>query len=528
MRITGLDLSNWLLHRHLSLSFAPLTLICGPNEAGKSAIADAIAFAMLAELRRIGGKSERDQLLSTGAKSGHVTIRCGEGEEAMQFSRDIATGAAHGAGVKIPVGESAVTAAVSFLLDIEAFARAPIDERRRLLFAVMRIPADPASLIKTLSSRGHSGDLLGDLPLTEGVEQWRDRCARGATEARGAWKAVTRETYGSVKAETWTAAAPEGENLWEEFEATRVKVVDLEATRGTLQQALGAARERLAQTVASAARVQTSMVLSVPVAAPPGGPLVHILTCVRCGQEHVYETPALKAYVRPASPTVLTAPAPATAPPPAPAAEDPAADAERARLQGEIDVILARIDAVNLEIGPLNDQRADLWGRIEASKRALEATERAKDFHEKVKGWTALAEALAPSGIPGELLEKALSEFNGTLAAVASGVRWSPVTINGIMEIRRGGVPYMLLSKSARWRCNVMIAAALAEHSGLRFMIVDEFDILEISARGPMLKWSYEQIKSGRLDTLILLGTLREIPQLPSDIKAIWLGPPGV
>ena len=92
MQITGLRLTNWLTHRSLTLSFPPMILIAGPNDSGKSSVADAISFAITGTLRRVDAARERRLLLSEGADRGSVALRAGD----TAIQRDIASGRLHG------------------------------------------------------------------------------------------------------------------------------------------------------------------------------------------------------------------------------------------------------------------------------------------------------------------------------------------------------------------------------------------------------------------------------------------------
>lgn len=73
-----------------------------------------------------------------------------------------------------------------------------------------------------------------------------------ATAAKGAWRAITNETYGSVKAADWIAPVPAGGPAAEGLAATiaecEVDIADASGSAGDLQRQLGeivaAARQR--------------------------------------------------------------------------------------------------------------------------------------------------------------------------------------------------------------------------------------------------------------------------------------------
>ncbi|MNY11006.1 hypothetical protein D3C86_1440120 [compost metagenome] len=92
------------------------------------------------------------------------------------------------------------------------------------------------------------------------------------------------------------------------------------------------------------------------------------------------------------------------------------------------------------------------------------------------------------------------------------------------MVIAWGGRPYRLLSESERWRVDALIGAALAEISGLRCLILDRFDCLDLPGRGDALSLVDALAADGHLDTILLLGTLKAAPAAPSDaFTTFWI-----
>jgi len=110
MQITGLRLTNWLTHRSLTLSFPPMILIAGPNDSGKSSVADAISFAITGTLRRVDAARERRLLLSEGADRGSVALRAGD----TAIQRDIASGRARSRYVPRPAQSGRLLRAIRY------------------------------------------------------------------------------------------------------------------------------------------------------------------------------------------------------------------------------------------------------------------------------------------------------------------------------------------------------------------------------------------------------------------------------
>lgn len=576
MKLTQLDLENWLAHRHASFALAPLSVFAGPNESGKSSVRDGVSFAILGSLSRIEAKGDRPLLLSFGASKGHVALHCGEGEAAMVCGRDIATGKLRGKNTAMPIGAETVTPAVAYCLDPHKFAQASADERGSLLLQVMRVPMDPPAIRAILLERGHTR--AADIPETLALSDWVAFCERQASEARGAWKAITGETYGAVKAETWaveleTPPAQPGEidQLQRDVAGLQAQIAQLREAKGAADHANHARRERdsrlldlrnavkdrpaMARTLAMAeAQVRDAehalqqavdVQLAVQAARPPA------LVCVRCGTRHrmeagvLFETteddtgaPASEADRLNAQAAVMRAKGNVQIAETALAgarsrmqriteAEGALQELERAPVGQEDDTaetLTTQIGRIETEeLPPLLDRLAALLATEADTARAIADTAKAKTQHEAVQGWMALAEVLKPGGLPTELLTDALARFNRLLVDLAQRAKWPVVSIAGDKSIVRDGTPYGLLSESGQWRADLLLAIALAMESGVRIVVADRFDVLQVSSRRGLLEFLYGLTKRD-LDTVVLLGTLQSPPEVPKDVAVHWLG----
>ena len=178
--------------------------------------------------------------------------------------------------------------------------------------------------------------------------------------------------------------------------------------------------------------------------------------------------------------------------------------------------------------------RVEQDASLEALRQAREATaafadaarrtELAAKEHAAVLAWTAAKAALAPDGLPSEVMGRALGPFNDMLRDMAGETGWRQVAVRPDMSIDVGGRPYWLLSESERWRADVMLTMVVAICSELRFAVLDEFDLLDVPSRAPALRWFFGLTQSGDMDTLLVLGTMKARPQAPAAVKVHWLG----
>ena len=200
MRIETVSLKNFGVHRHLDLSLAPMTVITGPNGSGKTTLVDALRLALLGDwsLRGLNLKKDRCALLSEGASDGsiRVTSACG-------WSADVAIKSGKIERKEMPVAH------LDLCCDPARIAGMGPEQLRSVLIDLSGMQIEPSDIAAELVRRGHDPDKVERLMPSIGKQSAVSYAKELAAEARGTWKAHTGETYGSVKADTWTALVPD-------------------------------------------------------------------------------------------------------------------------------------------------------------------------------------------------------------------------------------------------------------------------------------------------------------------------------
>jgi hypothetical protein len=573
MKIDQLQCANFIVHRRATFDFRPMTVIAGPNGSGKTSVRDGLRFAMLGGVCRVDAKGDREKLISEGADAGTVTLTCGD----ATIVRDIKTAKLRAAAA-LPIGEDSVKEAVDCLFEQRAFAARGEGERRReLLIRLMRVAMGPEAIVAELEQRGHATDLLAKLPQAEPLAAWVKLAETSASEARGAWKAVAGETYGAVKAETWSAPAaaepPAGaaQDAREAVAAARFGIeilnrdlgaYDAAARAGTVHSGqiemlrrrvdhLPVLRERVAEAEAAKTAAEAAATKSastheyIKAHLPPKhydcpecGSAVALLPTglAKCeipknASTHDQESAAFDAMQEARDFAAAKLAAWATEQ----RALDAATEAQQMLNElvravapdmpiGNREDLVAEIDDARIQLEKLEAALSAATAQVSAHKAATERTTKAAAHHAAVKAWLKLAADLAPDGIPGDLLARALDPFNATLRDQAAATNWRTPMIDAGMQITAGGRPYALLSQSEKWRVDAILSVAVAIHSGLRFVILDRFDELEVAARRGALGWLYGLTKTEALDSVVVLATLQAAPQVPADVGTIWLG----
>ncbi len=161
-----------------------------------------------------------------------------------------------------------------------------------------------------------------------------------------------------------------------------------------------------------------------------------------------------------------------------------------------------------------------------AAERRAKQIASAAVHHADVQQWSAIADALSPSGIQAEMIAEALDPLNARLAEHADLAQWQPPRIGADMAIAVGGRLFGLLSESERWRADALLAVTIAQLSGLRLVVLDRLDVLDATGREDALFWLSDVAEAGQIDTAIVLATLKAAPPsqaLPTHIASHWI-----
>lgn len=561
MRLTSITITNALGCRRFAADIAkPVVLIAGSNGAGKTSIIEAVRYALTGEMPRVSLKKDAHALVSDGAKTGQISVAWGDDAAVVSLPDcKLLTGKA---------GE--IHPAMRFVCDMHRFATLPDNERRSFLFQLTGSSASAEEVRKLLAERKADPEKIEAIVpmLRSGFPAASKAAAERATEAKGAWKATTGgETYGAKKAEGWKAEA-HAEVAADALPRFREVVKQLDADLEAEQKALGAAEETrktraqrqqhtatLREQSGSLKRITDKLAIDraerdawqikvEEARRHKAGPKV--MACPDCGASLVLDGDTLAHYHREAGDD-STAEIAAELPKFEQAlkllqnavtnGERDLATAQAATEQLKIEADLPpaetdeEIHARKVLIADIKDRRAKQQASISTiedaqreAKAAGEKTAKAAGYHADVVAWTLIADALAPDGIPGELLAKALKPMNDVLAQSAADTGWSPVTIDADMQIRFGGRLYGLLSESEKWRADAMLTAAIANLSGLKLMLLDRLDVLDLPGRGEAIGWLDVLADAGEIDTCIVAATLKQLPSvMPATFQAHWI-----
>lgn len=571
MKIPKIELSNILaLHRADIEITTPILMVLGANEAGKSSLRDAINMALLGDPVRVKLKKNFGQLMHDDAKKGRITLL--DGDEVF-------------AEYKLPGGEhSAPTIKggefLQYVINPQLTASLADKDLRTMLFQITRCKASPDVTAKMLIERGASAELVEEVKpmLRSGFPSASKDAAERATQAKGAFRALTGDNWGSVQSEGWELVIPDAPGMEDVspeaidlvIESHKKMLAEIEKGVGyiagqeaKIEQAATfyTRRDELTESFELLDRAQTKLHVDkqtqeelesalakaqdklkemqagvVPVACPCCAELLRIT-----GQT-LEKFQGLKADTNATSTLALEV-----------TKSKSAVDMLKRTIENDLKAVTTAENAGNdlkaLEeagcpevkdgaMAKAQDKLTEcrlladkLRAKVEAMKQrqemiggAEETTAKARKHHEDVLAWDLIAKALAPDGIPAEILGTALKPVNDSLAILSRLSGWKKVEISKDMEITADGRIYGLMSESAKWRIDTLMALMIAQISELRFVVLDRFDVLDQTGRGQLFNMLLDLSDMGAIEQVIICGTLKApLAGMPAEVGQVWV-----
>ncbi len=562
MKIERLSIHNYIATREIELKLqTPITLICGSNEAGKSSICEGIKHAFTGQSTRVSLKKDLKFLVNDDKKDniGYALIEYDGGKQAC---------------VTLPNGAHEIKeqfhSALPYVLDPELFSSLSEDDRRRFVLGLSPESNSTDSVKEKLLKNGCEAVKVDEIIpfLTSGFDAAHKEALNKSREAKSAWRVISGENYGEKKAAEWIAAKTEIDPLLAEESRNLLAELDQEIEEtasaiGTSQAELNGAKaknseivrlqesadkvKRITEKLAKDRQELAAWMVKLDDAKFHAGQIGGAeCVCPECDANLIFQSGVLEksgefkrdeekaSRVFEYQKTVEMF-------------QRAVANGERDLRDSEFAAAkLSELEKANTDVSTVDedsikqlhekivqlksnrksvqDNLNKITDAIRQNKEAESKTTKAKEFHEAVKSWDFIAGLLAPEGIPSERLNDGLNQINNRLKISSIATGWGTVIITNDMTITCNTRPFNLLSVSAKWRVNAMIAEAISHVTGLNLLILDGFDVLSLQGRGQLIKWVNALAVNQEIDTLIMLATLKALPTgLPSSISCHWI-----
>lgn len=495
------------------VELAPIALVAGQNEAGKSSLAEAARAALTGTAIPVPGIAKKDAklLVRDGAEEGYVKAICGEGTSIVHWPK-----AQHTAGETDETWSSAFAAGLKHLFDLDD------KERANVLAGYIDSVPTVTDLAAAMRDAGYASERAVDRVWqaieTDGWDATHKKAREHTTKLKGQWEGITGEKYGPKKAEDWAPNGHPGpeaarEDLEAALEKARARVKDAVGSAAVSQHEVdrlkaeasaevedpGPLRQQLEEARAALAEVEAERA-TLP-AEDKGENTV--CECPSCGTElvveHVWK-----------GPTVLKLHSKETKE----KAESKEVRKRRAeldgkvsRLQGEMTTLNKRLGNIEQEIerrdnaakrlaelgepGEDNSEKVAEAERAEAEAQAALKAFDNKDMADKLHGDIVkndkLAAILAPDGLRRRKLAAGLETFNEALATLCAAAKWPVVRLDETLQAHYGTRPLWAASGSGQWRARAVVQVAMAQMDGSAAVVLDEADILDARGRNALL-----------------------------------------
>jgi hypothetical protein len=461
MKINRLEITNFLRLRRLKVDLKEpvIHLFAGHNEAGKTSLLEGLRYCLLAETERVSMKRDYKMMITDGAKEGQVKVVTDTG----MYARDVATAKGTADSLEPPVS-------LEYLLDATRYAWMDAKKRRKFMFGLLGITINRELVKERMMDRDIPEPVIDKImpSLRAGFDAAHAEAKSQATLARGEWNGVTGERYGAEKAKTWKPEYKEVDDDY--FNECKNAVEDAENKYALAQQALGAFK---------------------------GSPLGTSFDCPSCGARLLYNAGDVRVVSDEDT------------------ADHPLKDNEKKlRLASEVDDAKEFLDTTSEVLRLAERQR-------EWNEQADTVANKAAGFAHSVSSWAAAADALAPDGIPGEIVADRLKPLNDRLRETSIATGWPQTVVTPTMDILVDNRTFGLQSESSQWRAQATITEAISAISEVGLLVLDRIDVLDLPNRGKLIKWIIGVAKAH--NNIILIGTLKEPPKLPPAVKVHWL-----
>ncbi|MDK1046431.1 MAG: hypothetical protein QGM45_12210, partial [Anaerolineales bacterium] len=466
-----------------------IALVAGPNETGKSCVAEATRAALTGNPIPIAGVLKKDAklLVRDGAEKGHACVTDGEYSTMVCWP----TGpTATAVSKSVPIKCSGYAAGFTHILDLNA------KDRAKVLATYIKSMPTKEDVVNAATDAGYTEGAIAK--IWESIEDagW-DHTYKRAREytvtLKGQWQEVAGEKYGAKKGESYRVADDEGRSFLTDCLATAERAVvdtagavavsesEIENLKRKIDEAAGVQNQIAINDELNATRDDLSKVQQERAAMPEDPDKAaaepEVIPCPECGAALMIEAGVIHAYEKPKPPEALS---------PKVIQRREALDVTIAEHHEIIGALEQRIKAATKLTGEAKAAKARLK-TIEAAPKLDEAVvELAKDtvgdaraaltsFDFKVRAYKLhgdlvkndkLIGILAPDGLRKRKLAGKLDAFNATLAALCESARWPAVRLDENLECRYDIRPIWGASKSGQWRARAIIQVAMAQLDG--------------------------------------------------------------
>ncbi len=534
-------ISNHRGIEYAEIELHDLTILAGPNGSGKTSICQAIGGLVSGDPNVYGlTKKEMPNVIRTGQKSGTICIE----DEESGITVDIPNGKIQSFGQSPP-------RASAFAVGFKTFTGISIKERIDLLRQLYNAEPSKEQLFNAIKKTGAADDKIEKLWQTIqalGWDQALKNTQNKGREFKGQWEYVTKENYGSLKADGWK---PEGweaildnaneQKLLEDVDEAKawyqsglkaeaqasVEIDNLKSLAGSVdelkRQVMRAndeyeAKKRIWLDLSAKDKGYVSEPQECPYCKKPlvinGGTICKATVSKAKAQKAFEEWQKLRGEIEGANTQKENAYVALAE------ARGKLKDAEEA--QKKLDAILSQPATEKIDIEEaekkvsIAENRLDLWSKKQEGDR----------LHELIKLNATIQDALSPDGLRAEALKDALDVLNGILKYACAQAKWKilDITVDESMTVRANNIEYRFLSESEQLFTDYIFQLCIAAREEADLVILDRLsNINDKDGRNGILRL----IKALQIPAIVVFAmqSWDEIPRknLKNGHCAYWI-----
>jgi predicted translin family RNA/ssDNA-binding protein len=510
------------------IPITPVTLVAGDNHQGKSSIAQAAAALFTGSvLPDWCKKKDAAKIVNDESGTGLIELATDGGTVSIEYpSCKIST-------IGRPPYASPVAAGMTSPIDMS--------ERDRSSYYAELLKTDPTEtdLREAIAVAGLADEqftsLWKSVQSTGWDAAWSHAKSKGI-EIKGAWKHVTGEQYGSVKASNWTPGA------WSKVNE-KMKPSDVEKKIAALQKERDESIRRTAVDESEIDRLKQY-----------ADGLADAEANVKDNKKRLEEISEKIEALRSQIPEI-----PVLNDQPCPHCEQPLSIKNGKIMKGgavkqaDVDKAVKQNADIEKQMSELNDKMAiynadyqkslALMGECKAAVEKLKtigsqkkqsgrfpdeidieieslrddinmitAKSEADKYHQQIERNAVICDALAPEGLRKTALESGLSKLNDALAVICKTAKWKTVEVQEDLSTDYDGRQYEALSQSEQYRVLATLQLAIAGIDKSDIMIFDGADIMMKAGRNGLIS---AVLKSG-VPAIICMSFLdrKDVPDM--------------
>jgi hypothetical protein len=489
------------------IDLAPIALVAGLNEQGKSSLAQAVRAVLTGTAIPIPGVAKKDAklLVRDGAETGRVHLKDSDGfDGGIEWPKCTVFGERKA---------SDFAAGLRHLFDMDE------KERANVLAGYINSKPTVEDLNAAMEDAQYTQKSIDQVwASVNGPDGWdgtHKKAKEHGTAMKAKWEATTGEKYGATKAVDWrpngypnmvNTLDPRG-GLEKELNAAKVELERLIGLAAVAKADIEGLRAKAASIPRLEKKEQDSKaqkdllskaydaLTRKPYPAMPQMPM----QCPKCDAQLSLASggKSLQAAVAVTASDI--------------AAAKQATEEHKQALEEAKRVFEAAYDVHNnacIELRAANAARTELdnlktgggeiatetqvtegRAKVDACQRALnayDAATTAAHLHTQIVKNAALVDILAQDGLRKRKLAAGLSTFNDHLKAACEVAKWPAVRLDENLSPHYGTRPVWAASASGQWRARMVVQFVMATMDGSAVVVIDEADILDQRGRNSL------------------------------------------